>query len=80
MTRLIEIVLFLTPFIGFAAWRVVAPADRMPGWVIALAVGAVMMILALLLVLRALDASDGNKTYVPAHMEDGRVIPGHAAP
>ena len=36
--------------------------------------------IALLLVLRRFDTTDSNLSYVPARLEDGRVIPGHAAP
>lgn len=80
MTRLIEIVLFLTPFIGFAAWRFIAPGDRLPGWIVISAASTVMLILVLLLIVRGLYAGDGNRAYIPAHMQDGRVVPGQAAP
>ncbi|WP_428487905.1 DUF6111 family protein [Rhodopila sp.] len=79
MPRLIEIVLFLTPFIGFTVWRLVVPSDRVPAWLVACAAGAVMLILLLLLTLWHFDASDGGRAYIPARVQDGRVIPGHAA-
>jgi hypothetical protein len=80
MTRLIEIGLFLLPLIGFAVWRLAAPSDRLPGWLVASATAAVALLMIVLLVLRQFDATDTARAYVPAHMEDGRVIPGHAAP
>ncbi len=78
MTRLLEIMLFLMPFIGFAAWRTVAPSGRMPAGLIAGFGGVVLLLLALLLTLWRFDAADGNRPYVPAQIKDGRVVPGHA--
>jgi hypothetical protein len=79
MPRLIEILLFLTPFVGFAVWRLVVPSERPPMWLVTGAVGFVVVMLALLIWLRARDASDALQTYVPAQLRDGRVVPGHAA-
>ncbi len=79
MPRLIEIVLFLIPFLGFAAWRVWFPSPLPPPWLIyGLAGFACLMLIALVWVWH-LDAGDGNQAYVPAEMRDGHVVPGHAA-
>jgi len=80
MPRLIEIILFLTPFVGFAVWRLVVPSERPPLWLVAGAAGFVMLMLASLLWLRSMDASDTVESYVPARLRDGRIVPGHAAP
>jgi F0F1-type ATP synthase assembly protein I len=80
MTRLIEIALILTPLIGFAIWRFAAPSDHLAGRLVAWCAGAVAVLMVLLLVLRQRDARDGDSAYLPAHMENGRVIPGRAAP
>ncbi len=79
MPRLIEILLFLTPFVGFAVWRLVAPSERPPVWLVTGAVCFVVLMLASLVWLRARDASDTFQTYVPAQLQDGHIVPGHAA-
>jgi len=80
MTRLIEILMFLLPFLGFVAWRVLSPSGGVPAWLVAGSVGFVVLMLAALFALRQLDASDGARAYVPARLEGDRVLPGHAAP
>ena len=77
--RLIEIALFLSPFVAFAVLRLVLPARGLPSWVLPLFGAAVATMLALLLYLRSFDAGDAGQAYVPARLEDGRVVPGHAA-
>ncbi len=78
--RLIEIVLFLSPFAAFALLRLLSPAERLPAWVPWAFAAAVVTMIGLLLLLRRFDAGDAHRTYVPARLEDGRVVPGHAAP
>jgi hypothetical protein len=79
MPRLIEILLFVTPFLAFAAWRLLFPSPRPPRWLISgLAVFVVLMLLALIWV-RHIDAGDANQTYVPAELHDGRIIPARPA-
>jgi len=80
MTRAIEIVLFLTPFLGFAIWRFIVPSERPPVWLIAGAAGFVVLMLATLIWLRAQDASDSGRAYVPAQLREGRIEPAHAEP
>jgi hypothetical protein len=79
MPRLIEIMLFLTPFVGFAVWRFVVPSERPPVWLVGGAACFVVLMLISLAWLRAHDASDANQIYVPAQFRDGRIEPGHAA-
>ena len=78
--RLIEILLFLTPFVGFAVWRLVVPSDRPPVWLVAGAACFVLLMLGSLVWLRARDASDTFQTYVPAQLQNGQVIPAQRAP
>jgi hypothetical protein len=80
MPRLIEILMFLTPFVGFAVWRLFLPSDRLPVWLVAGAACFVLLMLISLAWLRARDAADGNQAYVPAQLREGRIVPGHAAP
>jgi hypothetical protein len=76
--RLIEIVLFLSPFAAFALLRLLRPAERVPGWLVAAFAVSVAVMLILLLLLHQLDAGDADQAYVPARLEGGRVVPGHA--
>ncbi len=78
--RLIEIVLFLSPFAAFLLLRLFMPARGLPRWALPLFAAAVAIMLGLLIYLRSFDADDAGRAYVPARMEDGRVVPGHAAP
>jgi hypothetical protein len=79
MPRLIEIVLFVAPFAGFIAWRLLFPSPHPPLWLLsALAVFVVVMLSALLW-LRHIDAGDAGVAYVPAQLQDGRVLKAHPA-
>ncbi len=79
MSRIIEIVLFLTPFLTFAAWRLLFPSPMPPsGLVYGFAAFVVLMLLALFWV-RYQDAGDANQAYVPAQLRDGRVVPSQKA-
>jgi hypothetical protein len=73
--RIIEIVLFLTPFLTFAAWRLLFPSPTPPLWMICGLGGFVIVMLLALFWLRHVDAGDANQTYIPARLDNGRVIP-----
>ncbi len=78
MLRLLEIALFLAPFAAFAAWRL--GGGGAPSPVLVGAALAVMLVLAAsLLWFGSFDTLGPGQSYVPAHLEDGRVVPGHAA-
>lgn len=79
MSRIIEIMLFLTPFVGLAAWRLWFPSPLPPSRLIYGLAGFVVLMLVALFWLRQLDAEDAAQAYVPAVMQDGRVVAGHAA-
>lgn len=78
--RLIEIALFLSPFAVFLLMRLFVPARGLPSWLLALLALAVAAMFGLLLLLRSFDTGDADRPYVPARLDEGRVIPGHAAP
>lgn len=80
MSRIIEIALFLTPFLGFAVWRMLLPSPTPPPWLVSGLAGFVLLMLLGLLWVRHQDATDAHEAYVPATLENGRIIPGHAAP
>lgn len=77
MIGLAEILLFLLPFVLFAAWRLLAPyASRMA------VLGALLAALAVAMGGAWLWRKGGmgwRESYVPAvTLPDGRVVPGHA--
>jgi hypothetical protein len=79
---LTEIALFLTPFVMYAAFLIATragvldpaswPLRRITGLVI---VSLVLMIGSFLLLAQFSGAPPGS-TYVPAHIEDGKFVPG----
>jgi hypothetical protein len=76
MPRIIEIVLFLTPFLGFAAWRMFFPSPVPPLWLMGGMVGFVVLMLLALVWVWHLEAGDANQPYLPDEMHDGHVVPG----
>jgi drug/metabolite transporter (DMT)-like permease len=80
MPRIIEIVLFLTPFLGFAAWRLVFPSPTPPLWLVGGLAGLVLVMLLTLVLLRHLDAGDATQSYIPAQLRDGLVVPAQRTP
>lgn len=78
--RFVELALFLAPLAAYGAWRASAGAGQ-PGPSRAALAG---MLLGLLLLGGALawfagDSRDPpGSRYVPAAMQDGRLVPGHA--
>lgn len=80
MLRLVELALLLAPFVAYAAWRLLATDGGPPPAVVAAAVLG-LLVLAGGLIWFGVDQGLGpGQTYVPAHWERGRVVPGHAAP
>ena len=78
MPRIIEIVLFLTPLLSFAVWRLAFPSPSPPAWLVRGATAFVVLMLLALVWVWHLDAGDANQRYVPDQMHDGRVVPGGA--
>jgi protein-S-isoprenylcysteine O-methyltransferase Ste14 len=80
MPRIIEIVLFLTPLLSFAAWRLLFPSPTPPLWLVySLACVVVLLLLALLWTWH-IEAGDAGESYIPARLLDGRVVPAQRAP
>ncbi len=73
--RWVEVVLFLAPFLLYAAWRVAAAKARpeLVWWALG-AVGAAVVATVWLGLAHRLDR---GQTYVPAHLENGQIVPGH---
>jgi hypothetical protein len=80
MSRMIEIMLFLAPFLSFAAWRLLFPSPLPPLGLIYGLTGFVILMLLALIWSRHFDAGDAQEGYVPAQLIDGRVAPAQRAP
>ncbi|MGA8197702.1 MAG: DUF6111 family protein [Acetobacteraceae bacterium] len=80
MLRLVELALFLSPFVFFAIWRAVG-TDGGPSIKVVGAAACVLALLAGTLVWLSLhQALPPGTAYAPAHLEDGRIVSGHAVP
>ncbi len=80
MLRLVELALFLTPFVVFALWRFAA-FEGGPSIRVVVTVACVLAALAGTLIwLSEEDALPPGARYEPARIQNGRVISGHAAP
>ena len=79
---LIEIGLFLAPFVIYAAVLMATRADmRQPSaWTMqrlgALLAAALILVVASLVMFAQFSGAPPGSTYVPAHMEDGKFVPG----
>jgi hypothetical protein len=78
MLRLAEIGLFLLPFGLFLMWRLLA--RRMRPTLLWLAIGAVLLLAATAIGFGLHDRMDPHSRYIPAHIEDGRIIQGTGVP
>ena len=77
-----EIGLFVTPFVLYAAFLLVTrssvlqskswPARRVTGLVIA----SLVLLVGSFVVLAQFSGAPPGSTYVPAHIEDGKLVPG----
>jgi hypothetical protein len=80
---LTELLLFLTPFAVYALFlyatrsgvlHVESWPARTVGW---LTTAAVLLMIGGFVVLGQLEHQPAGSTYVPPHVEDGKLIPGH---
>jgi Family of unknown function (DUF6111) len=78
--RFVEIVLFLAPFIVFAAWRMTSPLADLSPRLITASAALLVLLLVTLLWLHQEGAVPPGQVYVPATLQDGRVVPAHGAP
>lgn len=80
MLRLTEALLFLAPFAAFLAWWLLAAS----GGPSPLALSVILLVLALvgggLVWIAEHGALGPNTAYVPAHMENSRIVEGHGVP
>jgi len=78
--RLVEIALFLAPFAIFAAWRLMIPLAVPSSRIVAASAALVALLLGALLWFHQEGALPPGAAYVPATLQDGRVVPAHGAP
>jgi hypothetical protein len=77
-----ELALFLTPFVAYAIflWATRAGVPDLSAWstprLAWLAIAALGLVIASFLFLAEFSGAPPGSTYVPAHMENGRLIPG----
>jgi hypothetical protein len=77
-----EVALFLTPFVVYAAFLLATRAGIMQptAWTLPRVAGLVIVSLALVvgsfLILAQFSGAPPGSTYVPAHIEGGKFVPG----
>jgi heme/copper-type cytochrome/quinol oxidase subunit 3 len=77
-----EIVLFLTPFVLYAAFLMATRSGvwQPTAWTLRrlalLAIASLLLMLGSLLLLAQFSGAPPGSTYVPAHIEGGKFVPG----
>ncbi len=79
MLRLVELALFVAPFVLFALWRFMAVEGGPSGRFVAIAACVLALLAGALIWLSQDDALPPGATYQPARLEDGKIVSGHAA-
>jgi hypothetical protein len=81
---LVEISLFLTPFVAYAifVWATRAGVLDLKAWSLPvlgwLTLAAFLLMIVSFVVMAQFGGAPPSSTYVPAHMENGRLVPGTA--
>ncbi len=78
MLRLTELALLLVPFAAFAFWRLAGGGVPSAG-LLGGAAAAMLLLAAALIWFANHETLGPGQRYVPAHVENGQVLPGHAA-
>jgi len=79
---LTEVAIFLIPFVAYALFLVATRAgvftsSSWPAHLIAkLVLGSLLLVVISFVLLAHFSGAPPNSTYVPAHIEDGRLVPG----
>lgn len=76
MLRFLELLLFLAPFVAFAAWRVLLPVGGPSPRLTMLAAGLLLLLAGGLYWFSRHDMLPSGSIYAPAQLRDGRVVPG----
>jgi hypothetical protein len=78
--RFVELALFIAPLVVFAVWRMTTPLGAPSPRVVAASAALLALLFAALLWFHGRDALPPGTAYVPATLQDGRVVPAHGAP
>ena len=78
--RFAEVALLALPFVVFVAWRIVAPSAGPPKTLVIAVAVTVMAMAALLFTFWYEEAQPPGVGYVPARLENGRVVPERVEP
>ena len=79
---LMEIGIFLVPFAIYAAYLIANRVDFMiaaswpPHVVLRLSLAAAVLVVVSFVLLAHFSGAPPDSTYIPAHMENGRLVPG----
>jgi hypothetical protein len=79
---LTELAIFLIPFVAYAIFLIATRAgvftsSSWPAHLIAkLVLGSLLLVVISFVLLAHFSGAPPNSTYVPAHIEDGRLVPG----
>ncbi|MGN6411698.1 MAG: DUF6111 family protein [Nitrobacter sp.] len=79
---LMEIGIFLVPFAIYAAYLIANRVDFMiaaswpPHVVLRLSLAAAVLVVVSFILLAHFSGAPPDSTYIPAHMENGRLVPG----
>ena len=80
MARLVEILLLLAPIAAFFAWRLLFPDRDLSRGTVAAMVGGLLLMIGALIWVHERDAEPPHSAYLPARIENGRIVPaGEAA-
>ncbi|MCK8787806.1 hypothetical protein M0638_25960 [Roseomonas sp. NAR14] len=77
---MLNLLLFLLPFAAYALWRHLNPRVGMSGVEVALAVLGIVLAVGGAAWFGLSRSMAPDTVYVPPHLQDGRVVPGHAVP
>jgi hypothetical protein len=82
----IDVVFFLLPFAAYAAWLFFTRGSmrNVDDWqartIAYLSIAGAGLLLGAILAFTSFSQAPPSGVYVPAHVEDGRVVPGHIDP
>ncbi len=78
--RFAEIALLALPFVVFVAWRLLAPRSGPPRALVIAVIATVVVMAGVLFGFRYEEAEAPGIGYVPARLQDGRILPETVAP
>jgi hypothetical protein len=79
MIRLAELALFLAPFAAYLVWHFTAAHGGPSPTVLAISACGLVALAAALVWFALQERLGPGEVYVPAQLQDGRIVPGHAA-